>query len=190
MSRLPSLQSASNLPYTVRFVIRQPNSLSVEYCQQAPKNTELDGLFQCQFQGANPTQFTNNLKAGDPGTIPFSQKAILNPPGSCPAHTSGPIADGSQLVDLVSSPGVPSGSGAGNGNGNTPSPSPAPSSASPAATASSANTTPTPTPSPAVKSSTGTGSAPGFKAQNGRDAQALNQKFQSLTADSTCTGKL
>jgi hypothetical protein len=33
-------------------------------------------------------------------------------------------------------------------------------------------------------------SGSGFKAQNGKDAQALNQKFQSLTADSACTGKL
>jgi len=29
-----------------------PDSLSVQYCQQAPKNAELNGLFQCQFQGA------------------------------------------------------------------------------------------------------------------------------------------
>jgi hypothetical protein len=32
--------------------------------------------------------------------------------------------------------------------------------------------------------------AASFKAQNGKDAQSLNQKFQSLTASSPCTGKL
>jgi hypothetical protein len=37
----------------------------------------------------------------------------------------------------------------------------------------------------AAANSTASGS--GFKAQNGKDAQALNQKFQSLTADSACT---
>ena len=40
----------------------------------------------------------------------------------------------------------------------------------------------------AAANSTASGS--GFKAQNGKDAQALNQKFQSLTADSACTGML
>ncbi|KAH9990181.1 hypothetical protein BJV77DRAFT_947759 [Russula vinacea] len=172
-----------------------PNSLSVPYCQQAPRNAELNGLFQCQFQGANPTQFVGGVAAGQPGTIPFGKQAVLSPPGSCPAHTSGPIADGTQLVDQVSSPGVPSGSGTGNGSGNTPNPSPAPSSASAspvqatpsspaAALASPDNSSPAPTPSSAAPSGSG---ASGFKVQNGKDAQALNQKFQSLTADSPCT---
>ena len=33
------------------------------------------------------------------------------------------------------------------------------------------------------------GSGSGFLLQNGKDAQALNKQFQSLTADSSCTGK-
>ncbi|KAH8979164.1 proline-rich protein [Lactarius hatsudake] len=134
-----------------------PNSVSVEYCQKAPRNAELNGLFQCQFQGADPVNFTNGLKAGDAGTIPFGQTAVLNPAGSCPAHTSGPIADGTQLADQVSSPGVPSGSGS---NNNAP---PAPSPTSPKA------------------------AAKGFAVLNGQDAQALNEKFKTLTADSSCT---
>ncbi|KAH9173996.1 proline-rich protein [Lactarius sanguifluus] len=160
-----------------------PNSVSVEYCQKAPRNEELNGLFQCQFQGADPVNFTNGLKAGDAGTIPFGQTAVLNPAGSCPAHTSGPIADGTQLVDQVSSPGVPSGSGSDN---NAP---PAPSPASPKAAAKVADpvsTTPTPSPAPSNTPSS-SDSKKGFAVQNGQDAQALNEKFKTLTADSSCT---
>lgn len=155
------------------------------YCQQAPRNAELNGLFQCQFQGTNPTKFVGGLATGAPGTIPFGLKAAVNPPGSCPANPSGPIAAGQQLDDIVQSPGVPGGSSAGN---NT-----APSSASNSSTqatsstvASAANTSPAPTPRAATNSSA---SGSDFKAQNGKDAQALNEKFQSLTPDSPCTGE-
>lgn len=169
----------------------QPDSLSVPYCQQAPRNAELNGLFQCQFEGANLNQFVGNIAVGQPGTIPFGQNAAVNPLGSCPAHTSGPITAGAQLDSIVSSPGVPSGSSAGNGNGNQPSPSPAPSSAPPAAAASAAASSAPPAAptSAAASSAAGSGSAAGFKAQNGKDAQALNQQFQTLTADSSCTSK-
>ncbi len=83
-----------------------PDSLSVLYCQQAPKNAELDGLFQCQFQGSNPTLFAGNIQVGGNGTIPFGQSTVLSPPGSCPANTAGPITDGIQLTDITSNPGV------------------------------------------------------------------------------------
>ncbi|KAI0045703.1 hypothetical protein FA95DRAFT_1495131 [Auriscalpium vulgare] len=82
-----------------------PNSLSVPYCQSAPKNGELAGLFQCQFQGANPKQFVN-ATVGALGTMPLGMTSPLTPAGSCPAHPSGPIEDGTQLVDQVSDPGV------------------------------------------------------------------------------------
>jgi len=153
----------------------------VPYCQQAPRNSELNGLFQCQFQGVNPNKFADGSQAGQPGTIPFGQKASLNPPGSCPAHTSGPIPDGQQLDALVQSPGVPGGNGAGSGAAQNSPPAPSSASGSPAQA--------TPTPS-AVGNSSAAASGSGFKAQNGKDAQALNQKFQSLTANSPCTGKL
>jgi len=158
-----------------------PNSVSVPYCQKAPRNQELNGLFQCQFQGANPTQFTRGLKAGDTGTIPFGQKNVLNPAGSCPAHPSGPIADGTQLVDQVSSSGAPSGGNGGNANANNPSSVP-PTSSTPAAPAGSSAT-----PSVASSPAPSTGSK-GFAVQNGQDAKALNQKFQTLTTDSACNG--
>ncbi|KAH9975209.1 hypothetical protein BJV74DRAFT_798804 [Russula compacta] len=163
-----------------------PNSLSIPYCQNAPRNAELNGLFQCQFQGVDPNNFVGGLKPGDKGTIPFGQANVLNPPGSCPAHTSGPIAAGTQLVDQVSSPGVPSGTGGGQGNAQNPSPvssasttsaTPAESSAAPSAASAAASTSP----------ATSSGGAQGFAAQNGQDAQALNQKFQTLTPDSPCT---
>ncbi|KAH9059815.1 proline-rich protein [Lactarius vividus] len=159
-----------------------PNSVSVEYCQKAPRNEELNGLFQCQFQGADPVNFTNGLKAGDSGTIPFGQTAVLNPAGSCPAHTSGPIPDGTQLVDQVSSPGVPSASGSDN---NAP---PATSPASPKAAGKVANpVSTTPAPSPAPSNPPSSSGAKGFAVQNGQDAQALNEKFKTLTAASSCT---
>ena len=90
-----------------------PNKLSVNYCQQQPKNAELNGLFQCQFQGADPTTFTNNVKVGGPGTIPLGLSAPLNPPGSCKAHPQGGIADGTQLVALTQDPGLNNNVGAG-----------------------------------------------------------------------------
>jgi len=161
-----------------------PDSVSVPYCQKPPRNQELNGLFQCQFQGANPTQFTRGLKAGDPGTIPFGQTKILNPAGSCPAHPSGPIADGTQLVDQVSSPGVPSGGNAGDSNSNNPSSVPPTSSTSPAPTGSSSVVS---SPASTQFQAPSTGSK-GFAFQNGQDAQALNQKFQTLTKDSPCQG--
>jgi len=161
-----------------------PNSVGVPYCQQAPRNAELNGLFQCQFQGADLTHFVGGVAVGSPGTIPFGQSSPLNPPGSCPAHPAGPIADGTQLVDQVSSPGVPSGTGAGSGNKQgSPPASSTPSDSSTRASSS----VPTPAPSPAPSPSTPSSGSKGFAVQNGKDAQALNQKFQSLTPGSPCT---
>ncbi|KAI9451746.1 proline-rich protein [Lactarius psammicola] len=160
-----------------------PDSVSVEYCQTAPRNEELNGLFQCQFQGADPINFTKGLKAGDAGTIPFGQTAVLDPAGSCPAHTSGPIADGTQLVDQVSSSGTPSGTGS--NNDTSPPASPCPK-ATPSDAADPTPTTPTGSPAAPSNPPSSSGSK-GFAVQNGQDAQALNEKFKTLTADSPCT---
>jgi hypothetical protein len=89
-----------------------PSSLSMPYCQEAPQNEELKGLFQCQFKGANPTKFVGDLAVGAPGTIPFGQTEPLEVPGSCPAHPDGPIDDGTQLVDITQEPCVENTSGA------------------------------------------------------------------------------
>lgn len=59
-----------------------PDSLAVLYCQKAPTNAELNGLFQCQFAGVNEAVFTGNVKVGAEGTIPFGLDAPLSPPGS------------------------------------------------------------------------------------------------------------
>jgi len=155
-----------------------PNSVSVPYCQQAPKNTELNGLFQCQFKGDNPTVFVGNLQVGQPGTIPFGRSAILSPPGSCAANPSGPIADGTQLTDITQDPGVASGGG----GGKAP---PPPAAAAPPPPACSP-------PPPAVNTGSGAGSGggspSGFALQNGKDAQKLNAQFATLSASSSCTG--
>ncbi|KAJ7606102.1 hypothetical protein DFH06DRAFT_1348196 [Mycena polygramma] len=82
-----------------------PNSVSIPYCQTAPTSPLLSGLFQCQFQGASPSTFVGGLSVGAPGTVPFGLTS-LSPLGSCKANPSGPIADGSQLVDLTQDPGV------------------------------------------------------------------------------------
>lgn len=50
--------------------------------------------------------FVGGIAVGGQGTIPFGRSTPLNPAGSCPAHTSGGIADGSQLTDITSDPGV------------------------------------------------------------------------------------
>ena len=85
-----------------------PDSVSEPYCDQPPRNAELNGLFQCQFKGVNPTKFVGGAAVGDPNTIPFALNGQpVNPPGSCPAHPEGPIPDGSQLVDITQDPGVP-----------------------------------------------------------------------------------
>ncbi|KAF8636409.1 hypothetical protein AX17_003591 [Amanita inopinata Kibby_2008] len=170
-----------------------PTSQSVPYCQKAPKNQELNGLFQCQFAGANPTVFVGGASVGSPGTIPFGQKVPVNPAGSCPAHTSGPIADGTQLVDITQNPGV----GSASSTGGSVSAGTGPSSASGANSGSSV--TPTPSSPPVAASSTAappantpastpTASSSGnFKLQNGLNAQKQNAKFATLTAGSSCT---
>ncbi|RDB23349.1 hypothetical protein Hypma_009103 [Hypsizygus marmoreus] len=153
-----------------------PTSQSVQYCQQAPKNAELKGLFQCQFAGANPTVFVGGVAVGQQGTIPFGLNAPVSPPGSCPANADGPIADGTQLVDITQNPGT---GNAGNEDTDTPSTTTSVSEPPPAATTTS-------NPPTATAPTTG-GNAGDFKLQNGKDAQALNAKFTTLTADSACT---
>jgi len=158
-----------------------PSSKSVPYCQQAPRNSELNGLFQCQFQGADPTVFVGGVALGQPGTEPFGHSTPLSPLGSCPANPSGPIAAGTQLVDLTQNPGV----GASSSGSGVAKPAANPVASAPATTASPAATPSTDTPAPTAQSSPAAGS--GFHLQNGKDAQALNAKFATLTADSTCT---
>jgi hypothetical protein len=168
----------------------------VPYCQKAPKNPELNGVFQCQFQGENSQTFVGGLAVGAPGTIPFGQTTPVNPPGSCPANPSGTIPDGVQLSDIVKSPGNV-GSAAG-----TPAPAPAAASVSAAQATSSAAQVPTPSaastaaakPTPSAAASTAPAAAPAagsdFHHQNAQLATTLNQMFQSLTPQSSCTGKL
>jgi hypothetical protein len=148
-----------------------PNSLAVPYCQQAPQNVELTGLFQCQFQGANLEEFVGGSQVGSPGTIPLNMNKPVNPPGSCPGHPAGPIPAGSQLSDITTNPNAPNGSGA---------PAAAPPATSPAAAP------PVPMPS-ATSTPANTPSAANFALPNGQAAQKLNAQFASLTSTSPCT---
>ncbi|KAJ2918631.1 hypothetical protein MD484_g1751, partial [Candolleomyces efflorescens] len=153
-----------------------PNSIAVPYCQKAPQNAELNGLFQCQFVGANQEKFIGGANIGEPGTIPFGLNAPVNPLGSCPANPGGPIADGSQLVDQVQSPGAPNAPNA---------PAPAP----PAETTASAPAETTAAPPAQTNAPTGGGAGGngGFVLANGQAAQRLNAKFATLNANSPCT---
>ena len=151
----------------------QPTSESVQYCQQAPKNSELSGLFQCQFAGAKTQTFVGGVPVGSPGTIPLGLSSPVNPAGSCPANPSGPVPDGQQLVDITQNP------SSGGGSGSTR-PVLVGNPSSPVETSTPAVNQPAPTPTPQGGS---------FKLQNGEDAQKLNAQFATLTADSSCTGQ-
>jgi len=162
-----------------------PDSLSVLYCQVAPRNQELDGLFQCQFQGVNDNVFTGQVALGAPGTFPLGRSSALSPPGSCPANPGGKIADGTQLDAIVDSPGNVS---QGNNNANTTPPQavvtpPAESSSAPPP----ATTTPITTSTTTPVADPPANNASGFQQQNGKDAQALNVQFSTLAEGASCT---
>jgi len=180
-----------------------PNSLSVPYCQKAPKNAQLNGLFQCQFAGADPVNFVGGVKVGGEGTIPFGQNAPLNPAGSCPANPQGPIADGTQLVTITQNPGAAAGGGGGGGGGakgqgkgkgqgqgqgNPKGGKKADSKTKQAASTSAAPPAQTSVAAGAAAPPPPAAAAPGggFKLQNGKDAQALNAKFATLNPNSSC----
>lgn len=163
----------------------QPTSQSVQYCQTAPKNAELNDLFQCQFAGANPTTFVGGVAVGAEGTIPFGLNAPLDPAGSCPANPDGPIADGTQLVDITQNPGSGGNGSADSGNNS----SDGTAAGDEAADDSSSPTSTVPATIPSSTPSTGAANGNGFLLQNGQDAQALNAQFASLTRDSACQGK-
>jgi len=152
-----------------------PTSESVQYCQQAPKNSELSGLFQCQFAGAKTETFVGGIAAGSPGTIPFRLSSPVNPAGSCPANPNGPIPDGQQLVrDIAQNPGS-------GGDGANTRPVLVGDPGSPVKTSTPAADRPAPTPTSNVPNPSN------FKLQNGNDAQKLNSQFATLTANSSCT---
>ncbi|TFK55737.1 hypothetical protein OE88DRAFT_1652184 [Heliocybe sulcata] len=166
-----------------------PDSLQVPYCQSAPKNEELNGLFHCQFAGSDFTKFSGDQT----GNVPLGLTAV-NPAGSCPAKTDGPVPDGVQLNTLVTSPGAAEGgSGSGSSSGSSSSSSStssasAESCTSAAATTSSAAAAATSSASNNSGSSgTAAGNSKSFTLSNGQDAQKLNAQFATLSADSSCT---
>jgi len=187
-----------------------PTSQSVPYCQTPPKNAELNGLFQCQFQGANLNVFVGGAALGASGTIPLGHSAPLNPLGSCPANPGGPIPAGQQLVAITQNPGVPS-SGSGSQNASS---KPASGSGSGSQNASSkpasgsmkvstakgksaakgksgmkgkSSVKSKPPVNAVAASSSSTSSSGNFHLQNGLDAQKLNAQFATLSANSPCT---
>ncbi|KAF9219768.1 hypothetical protein BS17DRAFT_788759 [Gyrodon lividus] len=183
-----------------------PTSQSVPYCQSAPRNTELSGLYQCQWQGDDPKTFVGGLAVGGNGTIPFGSSAPISPPGSCPANPSGPIPDGTQLVGITQNPGVGGASNSTNGNA-TPTifatPTTTIGSALPTGTTdlsdedgdgdcddetTSASATIPSTPAAiATPSSSPSSGNNSFIISNGQAAQTLNAQFATLSANSSCT---
>ncbi|KAJ3789797.1 hypothetical protein GGU10DRAFT_304339 [Lentinula aff. detonsa] len=180
-----------------------PNSLAVPYCDTAPQNSELNGFFQCQFQGSDQTSFVGGLSVGQAGTIPLGLSAAVSPAGSCPANPNGPVADGQQLNAITQNPGTPSSSGStasgstSVSSGSTASsaaPAPASSSASTsdnsgagAAAGDSASSASSSTSTAGTTTSSTTSSTSGFALSNGQAAQSQNAQFASLTAGSSCT---
>jgi len=172
-----------------------PDSLQVPYCQTAPKNAELNGFFQCQFQG---TVASGKFSGDQTGNIPLGVSAV-NPPGSCPASNT-PIADGQQLNTLVNSPGSPA--------GDVTAAAPAPTNSSAAAPAGADNgiaaphsiiagssvaipaasvvALPATAPTVAALASPSDPSK-AFLLSNGQQAQKLNAQFATLTASSPCS---
>ncbi|TFK66258.1 hypothetical protein BDN72DRAFT_899967 [Pluteus cervinus] len=75
------------------------DKLLVPYCQLAPRNSELNGLFHCQFASSDFTRFSGDQT----GNLPLGVQAVT-PPGSCPAKTDGPVPDGVQLNTIVTEP--------------------------------------------------------------------------------------
>ncbi|KAJ8494940.1 hypothetical protein ONZ45_g13065 [Pleurotus djamor] len=78
-----------------------PDSFQVPYCMKLPRNSELNGLFHCQFAGSNFAQFSGDQT----GNVPLGVQAV-NPPGSCPAKPDGPVPDGTQLATIAENPGA------------------------------------------------------------------------------------
>ncbi|KAK0452076.1 uncharacterized protein EV420DRAFT_690943 [Desarmillaria tabescens] len=164
-----------------------PDSLQVPYCQTAPKNAELNGLFHCEFAGSDFTKFSGDQT----GNVPLGLTAV-NPPGSCPAKPDGPVPDGVQLNTLVTNP--IAGSTSSNSSSSTSSTSVA---SSGSTTASAANnggagvaagsSSTASAPAVATASTSSAADTTGFQKQNGEDAKTLNAQFASLTASSPCT---
>ncbi|PAV14840.1 hypothetical protein PNOK_0939300 [Pyrrhoderma noxium] len=163
-----------------------PDSLQVPYCQSEPKNAELNGLFHCQFAGSDFTKFSGDQT----GNLPLGLSAV-NPPGSCPAKTDGPVPDGVQLNTLVQSPGTPEGGNAGATAGSTG----AAGDGSGSKESGSSDTTSvaivSATSVPVATATAATGVAPPgskpFTLQNGLDAQKGNAEAATLSAGSACT---
>lgn len=152
----------------------------------------MNGLFQCQFSGADEQTFVGGIAVGSPGTIPFGLTAPVSPPGSCPANPSGPVPDGQQLVDITQNPGVPV-AATGGSAATTDVVATAAATGDNAATAPAVAATSTAAAvvaPPAAAAPTAAASSGDFHLQNGQDAQALNAQFESLTATSACTGQL
>ncbi|KAI9508975.1 hypothetical protein F5148DRAFT_1283448 [Russula earlei] len=102
-----TLKSNPDMIRLAQIFVQQPrdaaDGLQVPHCQKGPRNTELHGLYHCQFASSDFTKFSGDQKGNLPPNI-----TAVNPPGSCPALNS-PVPDGVQLYTLVSSPGAPSG---------------------------------------------------------------------------------
>ncbi|KAF8151346.1 hypothetical protein B0H34DRAFT_727266 [Crassisporium funariophilum] len=100
------LGNDSEMIRLAQLFVQQPRNsatkLQVPYCQVAPRNMELNGLFHCQFASSDFTRFSGDQT----GNVPLGLNS-LNPAGSCPAKTDGPVPDGEELNALTQDPGSP-----------------------------------------------------------------------------------
>jgi len=80
-----------------------PDLLQVPYCQRAPKNKELNGLFHCQFEGSKAA-----FSGDQTGNVPLGLDKV-DPVGSCLANPAGFVPAAQQLEKITQDPGVPIG---------------------------------------------------------------------------------
>ncbi|EJF60601.1 hypothetical protein DICSQDRAFT_147813 [Dichomitus squalens LYAD-421 SS1] len=83
------------------------DSHAVPYCQEAPKNSELNGLFQCQYLGTDQQTFVGGLALGSAGTIPFEGIRIGAGWTTCLTRTTiqkptGSVLSGTRAMYLTS----------------------------------------------------------------------------------------
>ncbi|KAI6101311.1 proline-rich protein [Pisolithus sp. B1] len=99
-----------------------PTAQSMPYCQSAPRNEELNGLFQCQWQGDDLQTFAGGIAVGKSGTIPFGMSAPVSPAGgsntsntttSAPPLSSETPTSTGEVVSAATTPSLTPASGGG-----------------------------------------------------------------------------
>lgn len=82
---------SSSIPTLLLIMEVQISGKAAPYCEEQTKVPELTGLYQCQWTSSKISSSSR----------PYGRVDPVSPAGGCPAHQSGPLEDGVQLVNLV-----------------------------------------------------------------------------------------